>query len=147
MTGDDKLFSTLSPKNGGFITFGDNSKWKIVGIGRVGNPPNPTIENVLLVDGLRHNLLSISQLCDKGNKVIFEKEHCTIQNMHHDSILLIGHRHENIYMFDLKNASNNNVKCLAAISDNSWLWHRRLGHTNMNLISKLARKELVIGLP
>ena len=37
--------------------------------------------------------------------------------------------------------------CLAAINDNSWLWHRRFGHAYMNLISKLFKKELVIGLP
>ena len=30
------------------------------------------IENVTLVDGLKYNLLSISQLCDKGLKVIFD---------------------------------------------------------------------------
>ena len=31
-------------------------------------------ENVLLVDSLRHNLLSISQLCDKDYKVLFDNE-------------------------------------------------------------------------
>jgi hypothetical protein len=30
-----------------------------------------SIENVFLVNGLKHNLLSISQLCDKGYKIIF----------------------------------------------------------------------------
>ena len=44
-------------------------------------------------------------------------------------------------------ANNVDVKCLAAINDNSWLWHRRLGHINFKLISKLARKDLVTGLP
>ena len=33
-----------------------------------------------------------------------------------------------------------------AINNNSWLWHRRLGHAHMNLISKNFKKELVIGL-
>jgi len=30
------------------------------------------IQDVLLVEGLKHNLLSISQLCDKGLEVTFE---------------------------------------------------------------------------
>ena len=28
-----------------------------------------------------------------------------------------------------------------------WLWHRRLGHAHFDLISKLSKNELVIGLP
>ena len=34
------------------------------------------IENVYLVKGLKHNLLSISQLCDKGYKIVFEQDKC-----------------------------------------------------------------------
>ena len=31
--------------------------------------------------------------------------------------------------------------------DQSWLWHGRLGHANMNLISQLNKDELFRGLP
>ena len=55
----------LKPKNGD-VTFGDNSKGQIKGIGKIGNKFFIFIENVLLVNGLKYNLLSISQLCDKG---------------------------------------------------------------------------------
>lgn len=34
----------------------------------------------LLVDGLKHNLFSISDLRDKGNKVVFESNICSIQS-------------------------------------------------------------------
>ena len=33
------------------------------------------------------------------------------------------------------------------MSDKKWLWHRRLGHANWRLISKLRRSQLVRGLP
>ena len=33
------------------------------------------------------------------------------------------------------------------MSDNSWLWNRRLGHAQMDLILKLSKRELVISLP
>ena len=46
------------------MTFGDNGKGRIIGHGSIGNNSSSLIENVLLVDGLKHNLLSISQLCD-----------------------------------------------------------------------------------
>ena len=54
---------------GGTITFGDDSKGKIVDIGNIKIGSSPLIENVVLVEGLKHNLLSISQLCDKGLKL------------------------------------------------------------------------------
>ena len=66
------------------VSFGDNKKGKIIGIGSIGISPNPSIENVLLVDGLKH---SISQLCDKGNRVIFDHK-----------AIFIGNRHDNVYV-------------------------------------------------
>ena len=42
----------------------------------------------------------------------------------------------------------NNESCLIANDVNdSWLWHRRLGHASMKTFSKLAKNDLVIGLP
>ncbi|KAL4303611.1 hypothetical protein GQ457_10G011060 [Hibiscus cannabinus] len=67
MTGDKSRFLELKPKNGGVLTFGDNSKGHIEGIGSIGNHSSIFIDNVLYVNGLKHNLLSISQLCDKGS--------------------------------------------------------------------------------
>ena len=67
-------------KNGGDISFGDNSKGKILGIGNVSKISSTLIENVCLVENLKHNLISISQLCDKSYKVTFDKTRCVIEN-------------------------------------------------------------------
>lgn len=56
---------SLSQKNWGFITFIDNEKGRIIGQWNIGNDNFSLIENVLLVNDLNHNLLSISQLYDK----------------------------------------------------------------------------------
>ena len=66
MIEDESKFSFLTKKNGGYVTFGDNAKGRIIGQGNIGNRTSSLIESVLLVDGLKHNLLSISQLCDNG---------------------------------------------------------------------------------
>ena len=66
MTKDPSHFSMLTSKEEGYVTFGDNNKGKIIGKGTIGNKSCFSIDDVLLVDGLKHNLLSISQLCDKG---------------------------------------------------------------------------------
>ena len=65
MTGDESKFSFLTKRNGGYVTFGDNIKGRIIGQGNIGNDTTSLIESVLLVNGLKHNLLSISQLCDR----------------------------------------------------------------------------------
>ena len=43
-----------------------NKTKKVVGKGKVGRLPNCIIDDVLLVEGLKHNLLTISQIYDKG---------------------------------------------------------------------------------
>ena len=60
MTGKRNLFLTLLPADLGKVTFGDNKKGIIKGIGTVGKKDATTINNVYYVDGLKHNLLSIS---------------------------------------------------------------------------------------
>jgi len=80
MTGDESLLTGLTLKHGGYVTYGDNNKGKIIGSGDIGVKGSLTIQNVLLVEGLKHNLLSISQLSDKGMKV---KGSLTIKNLPH----------------------------------------------------------------
>ena len=47
--------------------FKENSTRQILGFGKVVKKSSKSIDNVYLVDGLKFNLLSVSQLCDKGN--------------------------------------------------------------------------------
>jgi len=62
----------LKWKPASFATYGDNNRGRILGVGDIGGDDDVIIKDVLLVDGLKHNLLSISQLCDKGyNSLIF----------------------------------------------------------------------------
>ena len=60
MTGDQSLFKVFESKKGGNATFGDGSKSQIKGKGIISLPELPDIANVLYVEGLRVNLLSIS---------------------------------------------------------------------------------------
>jgi hypothetical protein len=47
----------------------------------------PTIEYILLIDNLKDNLLNISQLHDKNNKLIFEFVFCLIVYMEHKKVI------------------------------------------------------------
>ena len=72
MTEEKSMFLTLTMKEGGDVKFGGNQTGKIIGTGTIGNS-SISINNVWLVDGLRHNLLSICQFCDNGYDVMFER--------------------------------------------------------------------------
>ena len=70
MTGNKSFFSSLSRvKEGGVVTIGDGNRCRIIGKGNIGKNPHVVIENVNLVEGLAHNLLSVAQLCSIGYKV------------------------------------------------------------------------------
>ena len=73
MPGDSSLLTQLVEKAGPGITFGDDNKGYTMGYGLI-SKQNVIIDEVALLSGLKHNLLSISQLCDKGFKVNFTHE-------------------------------------------------------------------------
>jgi len=146
MTGERSMFLTLTMKEGGTVIFGGIQNGKIIGTGTIGNS-SISINNVWLVDGLRHNLLSISQFCDNGYDVMFEKNNCTVINKDDQSILFKGKRRNNVYKINFSELTDQKVLCLLSMSDKKWLWHKRLGHANWRLISKLSKLQLVRGLP
>ena len=102
---------------------------------------------MLFVDGLKHNLLSISQLCDMGNKVTFYPKNCFVSSLDEDKVIFSGERVDNVYVIDLNKIDNKDIKCLMFISYDTWTWYRRLGHANFELLNYLCKHELVIGLP
>jgi Pol polyprotein len=67
MSGKVSLFTEIKEKCNGLITLCNKGKCKILGVGKVGKDPSIVIDNVYLVEGLKLNLLRVSQLCDIGN--------------------------------------------------------------------------------
>jgi len=146
MTGYLTQFRSLKLKAEGHVTYGDNNHGRILGRGNVGTENSTTIENVLYVEGLKHSLLSISQLCDNVYKVNFEANTCTISNETSGKVLFTSKRVNNIYLLDIMNNYSEN-ECLLSKSDESWLWHKKLAHIHTNHLNKLKYKDLVSGLP
>ena len=87
--------SHISPKKNGHVTYGDNNKGRILGVGKIGTNSSTSIENVLHVEGLKHNLLSVSQLCDRGYLVSFDSHKCVTENEHDRNIRHISYRTNN----------------------------------------------------
>lgn len=78
MTGNKSLFTSLESCDGGSVKFGDGSKSKIIDKGTVSIRGMSNLTNVFLVNVLKANLLSISQLCDSRHEVHFSLNKCVI---------------------------------------------------------------------
>ena len=62
MTENKALLSDFVEKAGPGISYGDGNIGKILGYGNI-KLGNVIIDSVALVSGLKHNLLSVSQIC------------------------------------------------------------------------------------
>ncbi|GJV86225.1 putative ribonuclease H-like domain-containing protein [Tanacetum coccineum] len=155
MTGTTSYLRDYEEIDGGYVAFGGNPKGgKII---RKGTIKTGTLdfENVYFVRELKFNLFSVSQMCDKKNSVLFNDNECIILSpnfklIDESQVLLRVPRKNNMYSVDLKNiVPKGGLTCLFAksTSDESKLWHRRIGHLNFKTMNKLVKGNLVRGLP
>ncbi|KAJ9561678.1 hypothetical protein OSB04_006838 [Centaurea solstitialis] len=77
MTRDKEFLSSYQEKDGCSITFGDNGKRKVKGYG-ITVKGDISVNKVSYVDGLKHNLISVSQLCDNVLDVKFNRRYCAM---------------------------------------------------------------------
>jgi hypothetical protein len=140
MMGDKGKFLSLSERKLGNVTFGNDARGKIKGKGMVilSNGKGKA-QDVLLVDGLKHNLLSVSQMCDRICEVVFTSKDCKIKSVNSGQVVAKGIRTENnVYVL-----KEDREECHLRKHDESWLWHRRLGHLNFDDLIKLRNLEAV----
>ena len=127
MIGDRALLSNVVEKVGPVVTFGDNIKVLTQGYGSL-EAGYVIIENVSVVEDLKHNLLSISQFCDKGYIVLFDKEKCKTLHNNNGLPALQGVGKVNLFASDLMSRCKDEFNCFYAKAspDDNWLWHKRL---------------------
>ncbi|GKE11552.1 putative ribonuclease H-like domain-containing protein, partial [Tanacetum coccineum] len=154
ITGNKDHLDDFEECKGGSVNF-RGSKGYITGKGRI-RVGNLDFDSVSFVKELRHfNLFPISQICDKQHKVLFTETECLVVSPDfkmpdENHILLKVPRQNNMYSFDMKTPGlTKDYACLIAkaTSDESELWHRRLGHINFKELNKLVKGNLVRGLP
>lgn len=143
-TGDKDMFNELAKNDGPrkYVTFGDNSKGKVLGLGKVAISNDSSIKNVMLIESLGYNLLSISRLDNFGFNVLFTEVDCQVFHRDNHNMVFTGIRRGDLYIVDFSNRAQPRT-CLIAKSSNGWLWHRRLGHVGMRNIDKLIKKVII----
>lgn len=126
--------------------FGDNNQVNIVGKRIIAFKERTGkilhMHDTLYVPGLKHNLLSIGQLCLKNYKIVFEKKSCKITNETNCQVVATVLMFDNImYMLIMQPTAN----FLKTTIDLTWLWHKRFGHLNFNSLKEM--QKLVKGMP
>jgi hypothetical protein len=147
MTENKKWFSSLTPlSNKEYATFGDDKKGKVLGTSVVKVNDYFTLNDVALVDRLRYNILSISQLVDADLSVLFRKFDSHVLDSYGNrvcGISCIG----NVFQVDFSSAQSS-LRCLILQSSSELLkWHMRLGHLSFDLLCQLSGLGLLRGLP
>lgn len=124
-------------------------KIKVTGVGSVnlniydenGDPSNINVDDVLYVPNLAANLLSVKVITQKGFKVTFEKDTCTILDDEGEfmakAVLSGG-------LYKLSQPPSKKIFVAKTQSDIN-LWHRRMGHTNVQYLKKL-KQGIVTGI-
>jgi hypothetical protein len=144
MKGDKGNFLSLSERKSGNVAFGNDAPGKIKGKGMVSlSNGKGKAQDVLLVDGLKHNILSVIQICDRGCEVVFTSKDYKIKSITSGQVVAKGIRIENnVYVL-----KENREECHLSRHDESWLWHRRIEHLNFDHLIKLKKLEAVKDLP
>ncbi|GJY71673.1 hypothetical protein Tco_0475376 [Tanacetum coccineum] len=143
MTGNKAYLAEFQDFNGGPVAFG-GSKGYITGKGKI-KTGKLDFEDVCFVKELQHfNLFSVSQMCDKKNKVLFTDSECLVLSPEfklpdENQVLLKIPRQNNMYSFNLENiVPSGGLACLIAkaTTDESNKWHRRSTKAKPNAVQK-----------
>jgi hypothetical protein len=147
MTGKKSHLLDYKEEAGPPVRYGDNGISMTRGYGKI-HAGSVTFKRVAYVEGLQHNLLSVSQITDEDNEVRFRKQAGIIYNPK-GKPLLLARRERDVFLLDLSTTNDEVETCLFTETKEelNWLWHRRLSHLNFKNINILSKNKLVRGLP
>ena len=88
------------------------------------------LHNVLLVPKLGKSLVSVSAMSQRGATISFEGDKCFIKK--HDGVVGVGYKKGNLFTLEFVSG-----EARVALSKESLeLWHRRMGHLNVQTLRK-----------
>lgn len=135
---DDWLYNVTEPSVKS-VTVANREPLAVKGVGYVDIPINQKdkiqVKNVLFVPGLAANLLSVSTIVKSGYKVLFNNKGCDIQN-YVGEVICTAVLNNNLYIMnpgqEMVHLTSSPVN-----SNDTYLWHLRMGHLNVSDIRKL----------
>jgi hypothetical protein len=123
MTGERRIFTSFEKNKceSDCITFSDNRQGQILGFGKIAITTEHSISKVLLVESLDYNLLSVSQLCEKGYNCLFTDKGVTIFRRSDGFFAFKGVLRGKLYLVDFIPEQVELDRCLIAKTNMGWL--------------------------
>jgi hypothetical protein len=148
MTGNRELLSNIDSSIASNITLGNDYLVKVQGRGTVPiltkQNVKKDISNVYHVPDLKHNLLSVGQLIEKGYKVLFEGISCKIYDRKPSRKLISEIYMTPNRMFPLTLRTANLSQPYAQNATTMYetmVWHTRFGHLPFQSLSLLQKNS------
>ncbi|KAH9724151.1 hypothetical protein KPL70_007382 [Citrus sinensis] len=146
MTYDPELFRELDATTISKVRIGNRAHIAIKGKRTVaieGHTGLKLIYNVLYVLKINQNLLSVTQLLEKGYKVLFEDKNCMIKDAKDREVFKVQMKGKS-FSLDLMKEEQASVH---REDSNTLIWHKRLGHFHHITLLYMKKNNLVKDLP
>ncbi|GAU33196.1 hypothetical protein TSUD_206550 [Trifolium subterraneum] len=150
MTGHRDRLLELDENFKSTVKFADNSTISVEGKGKVmftrKNGNHTFVTDVLYVPTMKHNLLSLGQLIEKGFALSTKDKFLEVHDPYKKLVLKAPLSKNRTFKVDLQASE---VQCFSSLitEDEKWLWHYRYGHLNFKSLNQLSSKHMVVGLP
>ncbi|XP_058004059.1 retrovirus-related Pol polyprotein from transposon TNT 1-94 [Hevea brasiliensis] len=146
MTADLKSFKDLDTSYSSKVRIGDGRLVDVKGKRAVAVQTSSgikVISDVLYVLEISQSLLSVGQLLDKNYTLVFKDRNCEISDPIGVKKFLVK---MNKRSFPLNWKTTEFESCLSHVEE-TFLWHKRFGHTNLKTLKLLQSKNLVVDMP
>jgi hypothetical protein len=143
------IFAELDTAVRGKVRFGNGSVVAIEGQGKIifecRNGEHRALTGVYYIPKLNANLVSLGQLDENGCDVRIFHGVCTIRDTARQLLARVRRTRNRLYLIKITVAR---PMCLSArTQEAAWLWHARFGHLHFDALRRLARRDMVRGLP
>ncbi len=119
---------------------------QVLRLGKVVVAHDISLVDVMLVETLGYNLLSVRALGKMGFAVFIDDDLVVLLWSKSLKVAFVGYVKNDLYVVDFSGKTTSGPMCPFRKADVGWLWHRRLAHVNMRTLQSLHKEGHIVGL-
>src|SRR3954462_12905143 len=147
MIGSKEIITEMRPNHDNItVSYGDKSKSRVLGLGKVVVAHDISLVDVMLVETLGYNLLSVHALGKMGFTIFIDDDLVVLLWSKSLKVAFVGYVENDLYVVDFSGKTTSGPMCLFGKADMGCLWHRRLAHVNMRTLQSLQKGGHILGL-